>query len=222
MPKETLMLIHPDKRDRVVHEAACLFAERGFSRADMAELANRAKVAKGSLYNYFESKEDCYMFVCQDALDRYRQAVYDGLEQDWDIYRQVEHIFRSGAGFVLEHPEYIILYLNISSAGMDRFADQLSQKVEQQFARLLKELLTRDMTRGLVRADLDIAFAAHMLNSLYIFFLSSLVSRHHQIRLQEYLELDMKAENSPVEELLERTVKFLKTFLKPPEEENHG
>ena len=125
------------------------------------------------------------------------------------------HIFRAGMEFVAEHPEFIVLYLNISSAGMERFADILSREVEQQFAQLLKRLLTRDSRAGIVRADLDVPFAAHMINSLYIMFLSSLVSRHHQIRLQEYLEFEIRSDRDAMQQLLGRSMDSLKTFIAP-------
>ena len=58
MPKDTLDKIKPAKREKLLSEAAKLFAQRGYNQADMAELATRAGVAKGSLYNYFDSKQE--------------------------------------------------------------------------------------------------------------------------------------------------------------------
>ena len=107
-------------------------------RFDVAELACRAGVAKGSIYNYFESKEDLYLYVCRDGIERSRKAVYSDMDPDWDIYRQVDHMFRQGMQFVQAHPEYLILYANISSAGMERFSEQMSLEVEKFTADHLK------------------------------------------------------------------------------------
>ena len=97
-------------------------------------------LAKGSIYNYFDNKEDLYLHVCRDGIQRSRLAIYGDLDPDWDVYRQIEHIFRQGARFVLRHPEYLILYTNISSAGMERFSDQMSLEVEKFTADHLKGL----------------------------------------------------------------------------------
>lgn len=134
----------------------------------MAALANRVGIAKGSLYNYFDSKEELYLYVCRDGLERSRQAVYGTLDPDWDTYRQVDHIFCQGARFVQSHPEYLILYTNIASAGMARFAEQISQEVEHYTADHLKRVLRRDMAAGIVRDDLDVTLVAFTINSLYI------------------------------------------------------
>jgi AcrR family transcriptional regulator len=49
MAKSASRQIPEEKRKRVLREAAMLFTEHGFSSTDIAELASRAGVSKGSL-----------------------------------------------------------------------------------------------------------------------------------------------------------------------------
>jgi AcrR family transcriptional regulator len=57
----------PDLRDlkarTIVEAAALVFAERGFRSARMADVAERAGVGKGTVYEYFRSKEDLFLAV---------------------------------------------------------------------------------------------------------------------------------------------------------------
>jgi len=218
MPKDTLFKISADKRERILREAALLFAERGFNQTDMAELAVRAGVSKGSLYTYFESKEDLYLYVCRDGMERSRQAVYGDMDPEWDIYRQVEHIFRRGARFVRSFPEYLILYVlyaNISSAGMERFSGLMSLEVEKYTAEYLKRLIRRDMQRGLVRKEVDINWAAFFINSLYIVFMTSLVSGHFMIRMREYLEISGEIDDEVIESQMRSVAAMFDRLLRP-------
>ena len=215
MPKLTLDKIDPAKRDRILAEAARLFAERGFSHTDMAELAKRANVAKGSLYNYFENKDELYRFVCTHGLTLSRNAVYGQLDPHWDIYQQLEHIFRKGLGFAESHPEFIALYLNVASAGMDHFAEQLSRDVEKHTADHLKAALRAGQRAGIVRKDLHVGLAAFHINSLYILFLASLVSRHFKIRMAEYLELPGEPTADGIEAHLTITLQMIADTLRP-------
>jgi len=214
-PKDTFNKIDEAKRERLLREAASLFAERGLAHTDMAELAARAGVAKGSLYNYFASKEDFYEYVCRDGLERSRQAVYGELDPEWDIYRQVEHIFRAGLKFGLECPQYIALYLNVASAGMSDFADRMSREVESFTAQHLKKLLSKGINDGAVRPDLDVNLAAFLINSLYIMFLASVASRHFQIRMKVYLEIKGKLTARNMEHHLSNTIEQIHTVLRP-------
>jgi len=215
MPKPTFSNIAPEKRERVLKEAARLFATRGFAETDMAELASRAAVSKGSLYDYFESKEDLYLSVCRDALARSRRAVYGGIKPDWDLYRQIDHIFRKGAAFARANPEYVRMYLNVSASGMEQFADKLTRDVEGYTADHLKALLRQGIQDGIVRSDVDVNLAAFLINSVYIIFLASLVSRHYQIRMKEYLEIASRIDARSATEQLDKVILTIERFLKP-------
>ena len=48
----------PDKRDEIIRAAMELIAEYGFHGAPMALVAERAGVAAGTIYRYFESKDE--------------------------------------------------------------------------------------------------------------------------------------------------------------------
>jgi TetR/AcrR family transcriptional regulator len=215
VPKNTFFKIDPAKRERLLREAARMFAERGLNQTDMAGLAERAGISKGSIYTYFDSKEAFYLHVCRDGLERSRQAIYGTMDQGWDIYRQVDHIFRQGARFVLAYPEYLILYINVASAGMERFSEQISREVERTTADHLKKLLRRDMDAGIVRADLDVNMIAFTINSLYIVFMTSLVSRHFNIRMREYLEIEEEPDTRTIEALIDRTTAMIHRLLRP-------
>lgn len=217
MPKETFNQISLEKRENILRTAARLFADQGFARTDVAQIAKRAGVAKGSIYNYFESKEDLYLCVCRDGIERSRQAVYSDIRPEWDLYRQIDHIFRRGVAFVLAHPQYARLYLNVASAGMEHFADQLSLEVEKYTSDHLKRIIADGMRRGIVRKDVDVSLAAFLINSLYIIFVLSLVSRHFQIRMKEYLGIREDLSDLTIERPLGQVVNLICDFLKPPE-----
>lgn len=46
------------RRNQILDAAAEVFAEKGFARATTKEIADRADVSEGTIYNYFESKGD--------------------------------------------------------------------------------------------------------------------------------------------------------------------
>ena len=215
MVKETFKQLPKEKRERIVAAAARVFAERGFDRADVAEIAKTAGVAKGSLYNYFDSKEDIYTFVCMDGTRRHRRAVYGEVEPDWDIYALVEHYFKRGVAFVRQNPDYIRLYLNVSSAGMERFADKFSLEVEKHTADYFKRLIRRGIRQGIVRKDVDVNLAAFLINNLYIMFAVSLVSRHFEIRMKEYLNVRGQLTPKTIEARLDAVIRLIFRFLKP-------
>ncbi len=221
MPKSTFDKIDPQKRERLLREAAALFADRGFAGADMAELATRAGVSKGSIYTYFDSKDELFLHVCRDGLGRSRQVVYGELDPGWDVYRQIEHIFRAGARFAREQSEYVVLYISVASPEMARFAEALTPEVESHTAEHLKQAIRKGVEQGIVRAEVDAQTAAFVINSIYITLLQSLVSPHYGIRMSQYLELDQAPTAASLGAHLDRIIDIAQDLLRP-RQAGHG
>lgn len=57
-----------DRPGEIVDAALHVFAEKGFAAARLDEIARRAGVSKGALYLYFETKEDLFRAVVDQAI----------------------------------------------------------------------------------------------------------------------------------------------------------
>jgi AcrR family transcriptional regulator len=57
------------KREHIVAAASRVFAARAYHRVCMDDVAEAARVGKGTLYRYFPSKEDLYLGVVAEAFD---------------------------------------------------------------------------------------------------------------------------------------------------------
>jgi AcrR family transcriptional regulator len=53
------------KKNLIIQAAADLFAQRGFSGTSIADIAANAGIGKGTVYEYFDSKEDLFFAVFQ-------------------------------------------------------------------------------------------------------------------------------------------------------------
>jgi AcrR family transcriptional regulator len=64
-------------RERLLDGAARVFAERGFERASVDEVAAEAGVSKGTLYWNFKSKDDLFHALMEEHIDRRAHAVLE-------------------------------------------------------------------------------------------------------------------------------------------------
>lgn len=63
-----------DRPGELISAALVLFAERGFAATKLSDVAARAGVAKGTVYRYFDTKEDLFRAAVRDALSVNVQA----------------------------------------------------------------------------------------------------------------------------------------------------
>jgi AcrR family transcriptional regulator len=52
-----------DKKDRIIEAAARVFAQKGYAGAAVADIAVEAEIGKGTIYAYFDSKENLFFAV---------------------------------------------------------------------------------------------------------------------------------------------------------------
>jgi AcrR family transcriptional regulator len=75
------------KRDALIETAGRLFTENGFKATGISEILASAGVAKGTLYQHFESKDALIEAVLRNMGDRFRAAFIEAVERSADTPR---------------------------------------------------------------------------------------------------------------------------------------
>ena len=58
-----------EKREVILAAAKQLFGHYGYRRTSIDNIAQEARIAKGTVYLYFKSKEEIFRALCQQLLD---------------------------------------------------------------------------------------------------------------------------------------------------------
>ena len=69
------------KREQILSAAAAVFARQGFAGTLMADIAAAVAVGKGTLYEYFPSKEELFFAVYQWVVERQEAATRVGISR---------------------------------------------------------------------------------------------------------------------------------------------
>ena len=78
-----------DRRAQLLVAARTVFASLGYHRANVSAIIDQAGVARGTFYNYFESKRVCFQAVLSEMMDSVASAVLP-IDVAGDIPKQVE------------------------------------------------------------------------------------------------------------------------------------
>jgi AcrR family transcriptional regulator len=81
------------------------FGEKGFSDGSIVGITNRASVALGTFYTYFDSKEEVFRALVRDMSAQVRDQVAPALEQAADALDGERRALQSFLEFVGEHRE---------------------------------------------------------------------------------------------------------------------
>jgi AcrR family transcriptional regulator len=75
LPAPAPYLPGPERRRRILGAAKRVFARRGYHDTNISHICEELKIARGTLYQYFESKREVFAAIVEDLLARLREAI---------------------------------------------------------------------------------------------------------------------------------------------------
>lgn len=91
------------KRHAILEAAAGLFGRRGFHDTRVEEIADLAGVAKGTVYEYFPSKEDLFKGIIHTSFERYLTLAKEAGDGDLSAGARLRALIQASLAFALEN-----------------------------------------------------------------------------------------------------------------------
>ena len=151
-----------DKRDLILKAATKLFARRGFFNAQVADVAREAGVAAGTVYLYFQSKDDLLISIFErtmhEGLEAGRQALA-GVSDPVERLRRLALVHLERLGQDRDLAVVFQVELRQSTKFMERFSSTLLQD----YLHAIRDAVADAQTAGRFRREVSPTFAAKVL-----------------------------------------------------------
>lgn len=82
MPKETFMKLPQEKKDKIILAAKKEFSRVSFEETSIKNIVEDAGIARGSFYQYFESKEDLLKYLMYDNMQKADEIVKKAIKKN--------------------------------------------------------------------------------------------------------------------------------------------
>lgn len=150
--------IRQEFRAAIMEAALDVFSERGFPDAQMREIAGRAGVAVGTLYNLFKSKEDLYSALLREHAFELGAAISEWLSQDRPPLQILVDYLDLKARLLRENRKLLKLYIAGAGFAFGAFTSGLPQDIRKAQLRLLEagaEVFRSAMDQGHINPRLN-------------------------------------------------------------------
>ncbi|HEY0151279.1 MAG TPA: TetR/AcrR family transcriptional regulator [Longimicrobium sp.] len=150
------------RRRAILESAVRVFAENGFFAARIRDIAAGAGVAEGTIYLYFDGKDDLLLTAFRDRVAEFCASVRDVLSSSLPfqerLSRFVAHQFES-----IEADPPLATVLLLESRQSSKFYGGAVRDVLRSYAQAIDELLASGQHSGELRPDADVPLARRML-----------------------------------------------------------
>lgn len=114
------------KREHILDAALRLFADKGYHVTTMQDISQAAGIAKGSVYSYFDSKEQLLLSIYEHYMNQIDAGLY-ALDQDdlltakMKLQKQIQYTFMQ----ISKYRHFLIMHVRESAAPLNDEMKQL-------------------------------------------------------------------------------------------------
>lgn len=104
-----------ERCEQILSAAIKVFSEQGFRCTEVQQIADLAKVGKGTVYRFYPTKDELFQAAVEDVMQRLTAQVDDAVRTVNDPLEHLREGFKAYMAFFQSHPEAIELFVHESA-----------------------------------------------------------------------------------------------------------
>jgi TetR/AcrR family transcriptional regulator len=149
------------RQQEIMDAALDLFSQKGFHNTTMAQVAQKAGVGVGTLYQHFQGKEELYHFLLEDKCNRLLNSLLALVKEEDSTEENLKRLLDAQIDFVEKHRSFFKLYLSEQLATLEAIREKLGLKADVIYTRFF-HLFHGIMDRGVKKGELRDLSPAHL------------------------------------------------------------
>jgi uroporphyrinogen-III synthase len=148
------------KRERMLEVAAELFSKKNYHEVMMDDVARLTDVAKGTVYNYFSSKEELYFTIMSSKLENLNTSLKNKITTEISIidslHTYVIHLYM----FMMKYQNFFLMYQKEYMNAQNEFCEEL-RAMSDELKSILSDIIYKGKRENQFR-ELDESFAVKL------------------------------------------------------------
>ena len=151
-----------EKVERILSAACQLFAGDDFQNVSMEDVAVSAGVGKGTLYNYFQSKDDLYFSILQSRLEKLLKVLEKAYSNRNDFIRNLRSLILHLYKFMAKHPYFHQIW-NREENSLERKNNTVILEMRNKILELIRRVLIQGEKEKLLKQSIDIDISVQLI-----------------------------------------------------------
>jgi len=155
------------RREEIVQAAEKVFFSRGFALATMDDIAEEAELSKGTLYLYFNCKEDLHMAVAHNSIRLLKSLTLKATDGEGNALEKLGRMGRAVVAFSRSEPDRMKAIMTLEEMEPQSLHVTTSEVqnlvYKESPVETVIHLVEQGVTEKLIRADIPSLLIAHTL-----------------------------------------------------------
>jgi TetR/AcrR family transcriptional regulator len=152
-------------KQEILETSLRLFSAKGFHAVSMQEIAETSEFAVGTLYNFFDNKEELFNKLMDSCGERITGTILSILDGPGDEAERLANFFQHLPMLMEEHTEFIKLYVSeLGTRGAKLSKRQEKENMDDVLNSRLEQLIRVGIDKGIFRS-VDPLITAKAINS---------------------------------------------------------
>ena len=168
------------RREEILRAAERLFSKNGFFKTGMAEIAEAAQFAMGTVYRFFKSKEDIYISLVEDKVDELLKLLENAVKEHSSASDKLRAVIRVKLAFADQNRDFFRIYVSEWSGFEWTVKSAFGEGVWKRYlaqidlvASLIKDGMKRGEFRKVNPKDISLAFHGMLNSTIYVWILQA-------------------------------------------------
>ncbi len=171
------------KRERIIKAAIKLLSEKGFAKTKIKDIAKEAEVADGTVYTYFNSKEDLMMKALTESLHIKLLEVKEITSKEPDARAKILKFFDIHAIVFTQNPEIAKFLVEDIRQIKEYYHKYPNYSIFDEYREYMIEIFKEGIDKGRFRDVSPQAFALTVIGAMD-FVLTQWVLKNHEFDLR--------------------------------------
>ncbi len=139
------------RRQAILDAASRIFAQKGFERATLDEIAEAAEFGKGTIYNYFSSKEELFFTLLEEGRRYFQDMIQQALATAKTGKEKIERYIDVCFAFFRSHENHFKIFSIEVHQPMNHFYGDIQQRLQaniEESVQFLANILQEAMHSG--------------------------------------------------------------------------
>jgi TetR/AcrR family fatty acid metabolism transcriptional regulator len=148
-----------DKREKIIHSAIYIFAEKGFHEAKISEIAENAGVADGTIYLYFKNKTDILLAIFEEEVAKIITKINQRLITADDPLEKLRIFVKLYFNMLMNNKDLALLLQTELRRGNEYIKEYYEHKFSE-YLKIIFDFITEGQNKKIFREDLNPDFVA--------------------------------------------------------------